>query len=228
MASLAGAGVMSTGAATPEAGAAPENPAFVVIEDAPGLPRVLLIGDSISIGYTLYVREMLTGKVNVHRIPTNAGPTPKGIENIDEWLGKGRWDAIHFNWGLHDVKYMFDDQLQVDLPQYERNLGRLVWRLKRTGACLIWASSTPVPGPLNGPKRMPGDVVRYNAAALRVMKREGVAVNDLYSAANARLAELQRPQNVHFTEAGSRALAEQVTSAILAALRFPAPARAGL
>ena len=76
------------------------------IKEMPGLPRVLLIGDSISIGYNLPPRALLKGKVNLHRIPTNGGPTIKGLEQIDTWLGKKKWDVIHFNWGLHDLKYM--------------------------------------------------------------------------------------------------------------------------
>lgn len=201
-----------------EPGATNENPAMMEIQDVAGLPRVLLIGDSISIGYTPFVRDMLKGKANVHRIPTNGGPTTKGVENIDSWLGKGHWDVIHFNWGLHDLKYMFDDQPQVDLAQYERNLDRLVTRMRKTGARLIWASTTPVPSLRVSPKRIPSDVVRYNEAAARVMKRQGVTTNDLYSLARKRLQEIQRPDNVHFTDAGSRALAEQVVAAILAAL----------
>src|SRR5690349_10757201 len=73
------------------------------IEDRPGLPRVLIIGDSISVGYTLPVRELLKDKANVHRIPVNGGPTIRGLANLDTWLGTGKWDVIHFNWGLHDV-----------------------------------------------------------------------------------------------------------------------------
>ncbi|MCL4781678.1 MAG: SGNH/GDSL hydrolase family protein [Bryobacterales bacterium] len=215
---LAGTWAMQAQNPAREPGAATENPAFAPIEDTPGLPRVLLIGDSISIGYTLFVREILAGKVNVHRIPTNAGPTTKGIENIDSWLGKGHWDLIHFNWGLHDLKYMFDDQPQVDLAQYERNLARLVGRLRKTGARLIWASTTPVPNLRVGPKRIPDDVPRYNEAAARVMKQYGVPTDDLYTFAMKRLAEIQIPDNVHFKPEGSRALAEQVASAILAEL----------
>lgn len=214
------AGTWAAQAQTPsrEPGAVTENPAFAKIEDTPGLPRVLLIGDSISIGYTLFARELLAGKMNVHRIPTNAGHTPKGIENIDSWLGKAHWDAIHFNWGLHDLKYMFDDQPQVELAQYERNLTRLAWRLQETGARLIWATTTPVPSLRVGPKRIPADVPRYNEAAARVMKRHPVAIDDLYTFAMPRLAEIQIPDNVHFTPEGSRALAGQVAASILAAL----------
>ena len=83
------------------------------IRDVAGLPRVLLIGDSISIGYTLPTRELLKGKANVHRIPTNGGPTIRGLVQIDSWLGDGKWDVIHFNWGLHDLKFMPHGKRQV-------------------------------------------------------------------------------------------------------------------
>ena len=63
------------------------NPVFAPVMDNPKLPRVLLIGDSISIGYTLPTREFLKGKANLHRIPTNGGPTTKGLASIDAWLG---------------------------------------------------------------------------------------------------------------------------------------------
>ncbi|MCW5962616.1 MAG: SGNH/GDSL hydrolase family protein [Bryobacterales bacterium] len=201
-----------------EPGAQNANPALVPIEDRPALPRVLLIGDSISIGYTLTVRELQKDVANVHRIPTNGGPTPKGIESIDSWLGKERWDVIHFNWGLHDLKYMFDDRPQVDIGQYERNLFRLVGRLKQTGAALIWATTTPVPSERVSPKRVPGEVARYNDAAARVMTRNGVAVNDLYHFAMPKLGAIQQTDNVHFHPEGSRLLGEQVAAAIRKAL----------
>ena len=155
----------------PDYSTAAANPAMHPIQDVPGLPRVLLIGDSISIGYTLPVRERLAGKANVHRIPENGGPTTNGLARLDAWLGTQRWDVIHFNWGLHDLKLMGDGQHQVSLPDYERNLDQLVQRLKQTGARLVWASTTPVPeGKLKTPRR-PEDVPSYNAAARKVMER---------------------------------------------------------
>ena len=47
------------------------NPALLPIEDVAGLPRVLLLGDSVSIGYTLPARKLLEGKANVHRPADN-------------------------------------------------------------------------------------------------------------------------------------------------------------
>lgn len=215
---------MGVGAQQP----ASPNPAFAVVQDDPALPRVLLIGDSISIGYTLDVRELLEGKANVHRIPENGGPTINGLGKIDEWLGDGRWDLIHFNWGLHDLKYMDDGKHQVAIEDYEKNLNQLVTAMKKTGAKLIWASTTPVPNAKVSPPRKSADVIAFNEAAARVMEKHGVPTDDLYSLALARLAEIQRPANVHFTDAGSRVLGEQVAAEIKRVLGGPHSDRAGI
>jgi len=204
-------------------------PVLRPIQDVEGLPRVLLIGDSISMGYTLKVRKMLAGKANVHRIPTNGGPTTRGLEKIDEWLGKGKWDVIHFNWGLHDLKYMTSDNKkparptdpdshqQVPPAEYEKNLRKLIERMKKTGAKLIWTTTTPVPA--GSSWRLKGDAKKYNAIALKVVQAAGdVAVDDLYALAMPQLKKIQRPRNVHFTDAGSEVLAKQVTRHILKAL----------
>ena len=205
------------------------NPVFAKIQDVPGLPRVLLIGDSISIGYTLEVRKLLAGKANVHRIPTNGGPTSRGLTSLKSWLGTGRWDVVHFNWGLHDLKYMdakgrLDSTGHQQIPPeaYEKNLGELVRRLQATGAKLIWCSTTPVPKGSGG--RIQGDAARYNRIAAKVMANAKVPTDDLYAFALPRLKTIQRPKNVHFTAAGSKALARQVADHILKALgKAPLP-----
>lgn len=196
------------------------NPVYAPITDVAGLPRVLLIGDSISIGYTLAVRELLTGKANVHRPPVNCGPTIRGVEQIDAWLGDGRWDVIHFNFGLHDLKYVDetgnlvapDKGRQVaSVEQYEQNLRQIVERLKKTGARLIWASTTPVPDGSAG--RVMGDEARYNAVAAKIMKDAGIAIDDLHAVV-VRKPHLQMPRNVHYTPEGYQALARSVADSI--------------
>jgi len=212
-------------AKTPAKKKAAPNPAYVPTQDVAGLPRVLIIGDSISIGYQPALREALAGKANVHRPAANCGPTMRGVEQIEQWLGEGKWDVIHFNFGLHDVRH-FDDagkatdadkgHRQVSDADYEKNLDMLVNRMKKTGAKLIFALTTPVPD--GSPGRIKGDEVKYNEIARRVMQRHGVAIDDLYSFALPRLAEIQLPANVHFKPEGSKVLAEQVASSILKAL----------
>jgi acyl-CoA thioesterase-1 len=197
----------------------PQDPAMTPIRDAPGLPRVLLIGDSISIGYTLPVRKLLEGKANVHRILTNGGPTTNGVAHIDEWLGSQRWDVVHFNFGLHDLKRMSDGREQVPVRAYAWNLRLVVKRLKATGARLVWGSTTPVPEGDVKPPRKPEDVPAYNREAAKIMRANGITINDLYAFALPRLKEMQRPVNVHFTDQGSEALAGQVAEAILKVLR---------
>lgn len=214
---------------TPAKKSAAPNPAFARVEDVAGLPRVLLIGDSISIGYTPAVRELLKGKANVHRIKTNGGPTLNGLKNLTTWLGDAKWDVIHFNWGLHDLKYVKADsgdkiqpvgtagaRHQVAIADYEKNLATLVEQLKASGAKLIWCSTTPVPEGAVG--RVPGDEVKYNEAAARVMKAAGVATDDLFTHAQARIKEIQNKADVHFSAAGSKYLAEKVAAEIEAAL----------
>ena len=201
---------------------------FAPIKDDPKLPRVLLVGDSISIGYTLPTRDFLKGKANLHRIPTNGGPTTRGLANIDVWLGKSKWDIIHFNWGLHDLKYMgpkgenlFPKEKggkpQVPLADYEKNLEKLVVRLKKTGAKLIWRNTTPIPPGSKG--RYVGDSVKYNEAAARVMKRHGIPTHDLFTMSKKRMKELMLPANVHYKKEGSAALGKDVARVIIEALK---------
>lgn len=196
----------------------PVNPAYVAIEEDADMPRVLLIGDSISIGYTLAVRERLKGKANVLRIPANGGPTTRGLTNIDRWLGGKKWDLIHFNWGIHDLKHMEDGKRQVEPAEYEKNLRSLVARLQKTGAFLIWASITPIPDPPLKPVRTFGDEEEYNAIAARVMKELGIPVNDLHAWILPQFDKLHKPQDLHYGEEGSERLAEKVAAQIDKAL----------
>lgn len=79
---------------------------FAPVTDVPGLPRVLLLGDSISMGYTARVRELLAGKANVHRPAENCFDSGNGVKKLEAWLGAGKWHVVHFNFGLHDNKYV--------------------------------------------------------------------------------------------------------------------------
>lgn len=203
-------------------------------EADPNLPNVLILGDSISIGYTLDVRERLKGKANVYRPCLKNGKkvencqgTTQGVKNIDRWLGKRQWDVIHFNWGLHDLKHVhaktgknsdsFDDPQQADPATYKKNLTRLVAKLKATGAKLIFATTTPYPAGVS-PARLPADAERYNDVALEIMKANDIPVNDLYALCDGKLAEIQLPENVHFNSAGRALQGQAVAEAIEAVL----------
>lgn len=199
-------------------------------EADPALPDVLILGDSISIGYTLPVRELLKGKANVFRPmnpkgnePVNCAGTVAGVKGIDAWLGDRKWKVIHFNWGLHDLKHVDEtggpsndpeSPVQTTPEAYAKKLGQIVTKLEATGARLIFATTTPVaPGTFN-PLRAPESPGIYNGLAIKLIRGKGIAVNDLHGFCEPRLQELQLPRNVHFHEAGSEALAKQVAAAI--------------
>ena len=196
----------------------------------PNLPNVLFIGDSISIGYTGAVSAKLAGKANVIHNPGNAEGTKLGLQKLKEWLGDTKWDVIHFNWGLHDMKSVKaetgensndpNDPRQADLETYTANLEILVKQLKATGAKLIFATTTPFPAGVK-PFRLPEDAARYNAAALGVIRANNIQVNDLYQLVLPKLNALQQRRNVHFNQEGSKILGEQVADVIQSALGEP-------
>jgi len=198
------------------------------------LPEVLIIGDSISLGYTPHVVDMLRGKARVRHSPGNSQHTATGLRKLDRWLGDHSWDVIHFNWGLWDLCYRHPEsrvqghrdkvrgKLTTSLEQYEKNLDRLTAQLAQTGAVLIWGHTTVVPAGEAG--RKTGDDQKYNAAAARVMKKYGVRINDLNTLTRAFQPELfTAPGNVHFTKDGSHRIAQQVSREILAALQTRRP-----
>jgi hypothetical protein len=195
--------------------AAPVGDPLKPIEDTPGLPRVLIIGDSISIGYTLPVRELLRGRANVHRVPANASSTGHGLKCLKEWLGTGKWDVIHFNFGLHDAKLPPQGIGHTSVEQYEKNLREIVQILKTTGAQLIWATTTPVPNQGNlAPDRRFAEIAGYNQVAIRVMNEERVMIIDLNAIITPHLASTQKTNDVHFNAGGSAILATEVAAGI--------------
>ena len=198
---------------------------FKFVENNPALKNVLIYGDSISMGYTSTVQEALKGKANVYRLYCNGGDSGSFIEkmtkmhnimcdkNLDgHW--DFQWDAILFNVGLHDLKYYANGRLdkkngkQVNsVAQYSKNLKGIIAYLKRLApkAKLIYTTTTPVPENSRG--RVAGDAVKYNAAALEVLKDyPEVVVNDLYSFTKPNQPKWAvRPGDEHFNKAGRRA-----------------------
>lgn len=192
-------------------------------------PNVLIIGDSISLGYTPPVLDMMKDEANVIHNKGNAQHSGTGVAKIDAWLGDTDWDVIHFNWGLWDLCYRHPKSkvqgrrdkvrgtLTTSLEQYERNLDQLVRRLRQTNAALVWANTTVVPEAEAG--RRVNDDLKYNEVASRVMQKHGIVINDLNKLSRTFAPELFKGVgDVHFTSEGYRKLAVQVAASIRTAL----------
>lgn len=196
---------------------------------APSLPNILLIGDSISGGYEKQVKQALQGKANVVKNEGNAEWTGTGLKKIDSYLGDTKWDIIHFNWGLWDLygwRYHDEDRSP---EAYAKRLDQLVSRMKKTEAKLIWATTTPVcPGPEQTMLKQfkkevvitPEQQAKYNEAALEVMKKHGVEINDLHGYILPTLAQHSpEPDDVHFNREGNDQLAKKVVATLEQALK---------
>jgi lysophospholipase L1-like esterase len=192
--------------------------------------RVILIGDSIRMGYQETVRQQLRGVAEVWGPDQNGGDSHNVLEHLDEWALSRPAEVIQLNCGLHDIKKPFDTgRAQVPLDEYRDNLRGIFSRLREGFAGhLVWATTTPVDEDLHhrnkGFDRFAADVAAYNAASLALAAEFGLLVNDLYSAmAEAGPAAHLSPDGVHFTAAGSELLGAAVAAFLRPLLSGPAP-----
>ena len=187
--------------------------------------NVLIIGDSISIGYTPFVEKAMAPGVMVSHNPGNGGSTVRGVENIEKWLDNREWDVIFFNFGLHDLVYKDKDnkydvangKISVPIEEYEKNLEIIVAKLKETTARIFFVTTTVVPE--NSPGRKTEDPEKYNKAALKVMKRNKIEIVDLYKASLTIHPQNSKPGNVHYTPEGYELLARHIIETIKKALQ---------
>lgn len=187
-------------------------------------PRVLIIGDSISIGYTPFVKEYFKGKASIKHNPGNAQHTGTGLKQIDKWLGNRNWDIVQFNWGLWDMAYRNPDAkasgnrdkvngtVTYSIHEYASNLDSLVTYIKsKTNAKLIFVTTSHVPNDEAG--RFSSDPEKYNAAAKAIMKKHDVQVNDIYGiSVKIHQENGFGTDDVHYTPEGYRKLGEVISS----------------
>lgn len=180
------------------------------------LPRVLMLGDSISRQYRHGVSELLAGKA---RIANSAGSHCVGDPMLNAAngvvLGAYDFDVIVVNNGLHGNRVAND--------VYARELAAYIdfIRAKAPRAKLIWARTTPVSvkGDLGRFAPSNEDVKTRNAAADAIMAERGIPTLDLYGLVADRSAEWHSEDGVHYNDKGAKALAKAVADAILARLK---------
>jgi len=184
--------------------------------------RILIIGDSISIGYFPFVKKTLESEAEIIHNPGNAENTTTGLDSIQKWLGIEHWDVIQFNWGLWDLCYRSSESkaygrrdkingVQDNSPEdYSKKLEKLVVLLNQTKAKLIFVTTTAVPE--EEPGRNVKDVELYNSIARKIMKKYKVAVNDLYKPSIAIHKEYGLGNNdVHYNKEGYEKLSGYVS-----------------
>ena len=176
------------------------------------IPQVLFLGDSIHQTIVQAAAKELEGKVSV-RYPSGIVTADSGtaLAQIDSLVGKTPWDIIYFNFGIHDRK--------TPAADYEQRLETLIARMQKTGAKIIFATTTPVPPDTKDGPEIVTQIAEKNEIALRVMKKHGIAIDDLYSFLAPQLQGIANPQDVHFNAKGYEIMGQQVAKSIEAQLK---------
>ncbi|MFO7899220.1 MAG: GDSL-type esterase/lipase family protein [Planctomycetota bacterium] len=149
---------------------------------------LLVIGDSISIGWTPPLRHELADRAEIVHNPGNGGDSSNLSAHLDDWLAEARPDLVLLNCGLHDLKRERGAAgHQVPLDRYRENLARIFRTLRAAGCPVVWITTTPVIDERHRARkpfdRREADVAEYNAAALAVADEFYAGVIDLHAAA---------------------------------------------
>jgi lysophospholipase L1-like esterase len=193
-----------------------------VVAGAEELPKLFLVGDSISIYYTPILQADLAGEANLTR-KTSAAPESIAVQLGDpnvqggnsrmvlEYL-RGRFqeegfhpEVVLVNCGLHDVKRVpKTNVIAIDAAEYEANLKAIEDLVRSHRAKLVWISTTPVDDARHNALskeffRYNADVVRYNEIAAKLFKGTGVPIIDLYTF-TAHFGNGHYIDHVHFDE----------------------------
>jgi hypothetical protein len=181
--------------------------------DDPSTPRVLLVGDSISNGYRRWVQERLMGRFHVDLLATSkAIDDPGFFRELGYMLGDYRYEAVHFNNGLHGE--------HLDAEGYAKGMRRAVWAIRAKCPRVVVASSTPltVPGD-EGRLREDGNaqVLERNAVVREIATSRQLVYDDLYALALGK-PEWRSGDGCHFNAAGYEALGAAASAAILETL----------
>ncbi|MCY3668686.1 MAG: SGNH/GDSL hydrolase family protein [Gemmatimonadetes bacterium] len=184
------------------------------------LPLIVLIGDSIRMGYQDHVASELAGRAEVWVPEENGGDSRNVLAHLDQWVFARQPDLVHVNCGLHDLKRAFGAASEVPLAEYEGNVRQILQRLQRElNGAVVWATTTPVDENWHhqnkGFDRLEADVEAYNAAASAVAVDLGVPIDDLFAVVEREgKARLLIQDGVHFTEEGSQLLGRVVAECV--------------
>jgi lysophospholipase L1-like esterase/dienelactone hydrolase len=198
------------------------------------LPKVLLLGDSIRMGYAPLVAKKLDGiAVVVHPGQVQGGDTTNTLKNLDKWVGDHKPAVIHWNNGLHDLKLAKATKIhQVPIEQYGKNLAELAGRLSKVApGRVVFANTTPILDDRHAARkaafdRFESDVKAYNMAANKVLLPLGVPVHDLHRVVEDGGTEKMLGQDgTHYTPEGYDRLAEAVADCIKRQLSVMNPPR---
>lgn len=179
------------------------------------MKQAVLLGDSIRSAYVPLVKELLADECEVWSPTENCAFAKWTLYSLRFWRDKlEQADVIHWNNGLHDVVRMFpEDGPFVSLEEYRDAVRKLGRELKKTGAKVIFATTTPI-GPKNEYQRSNQDIENYNRAALEILRPMGIAIDDLHALVAQNPRQMLCDDDTHPSEQGVKLIAQSVADSI--------------
>ena len=217
----------------------------VMIED-PLLPRILMLGDSISGGYFPGVRQRLDGQATVlgetaftsqgkaqYRFYTSPAALREG--GLATFLAeRGPFDIVHFNMGIHEFawvnapNYLKAKKLteadpanvKTDADAYAARLRDVVALIRKAGAVPVFATSTATKadGVIAHFPYYLSNCQAFNAAAQRTMRELDVPVVDIYGQIQPRIEEFISGDLIHFKPEASAEMATLIAAQLTSQL----------
>lgn len=189
------------------------------------MKNILLIGDSIRMGYDKAVKASLEGIANVYFPEENCRFAAYVLRYLHEYkalLGDENVDVLHWNAGLWDNLHLLGEDVHTPIDIYRYYIDRICCRIQTLfpDAKVIFATSTHVLSEKMLPdfKRYNEEIIQYNQAAIEIVTKYNFTVNDLY-AVSASLPEEAHSDSVHYyTPMGTKAFTDQVLSHLAPAL----------
>ena len=183
--------------------------------------KIVLIGDSIRMGYQPLVAAKYK-EFDVWGTAENCRHSLWAFDHFSKWVADQNPDVVHVNFGIHDANILPDGHHQILLPQYHLCLQRFIDKVKELGNTrMIWATTTPLYTPeeekpmVEWQTRTNAEIKDYNAAALGIVQREGLPVNDLHEAIIRNdFSRCLIEDGCHMSEFGNQVLADAVANAI--------------
>jgi lysophospholipase L1-like esterase len=186
----------------------------MINDEVTSVKRVLLLGDSIRMGYEQLVRDGLNGVAQLVAPEENGRFAKHTLWGVNLWIRDlGKPDIVHWNnglWDLHHEAPMVE--ALTSLYEYIDTLKRILNELQRTGAKIIFATTTPVPTDAKG--RSNAEIDLYNSAAVEFMLKNDIAVNDLNGIIKQDLAGNISEDKLHLSEQGNHKCAKEVLEKI--------------
>ena len=194
------------------------------------MKKIILIGDSIRMGYDKYVKEALDGVAEVYYPTENCKFAEYVLRFAHEWKSNGQWpadaDLVHWNAGLWDCLELFEDEPLSPIEFYSNLVSRIHKRLRMLfpTAKIVFATSTAVIEKMASKdfKRHNSTIMKYNEAAKAALADKDCTINDLWEITASCPPEYHSDFVHYYTKEGTEMIGNRVLSVICGELEISA------